>query len=263
MKATVKTPLFAACVLSLGIVVSSCSPTTFEDKVDWGKTAISSHLDLTDEQEPALEEIATTIKINYPDFKNFRNDFQTTLKEELQQEDFNVARVNAKVLELKGKVLTVGEEIIGEFAALHQTLSPEQRATINDRANHKGERSGYDYHKRWGERSEHQGQHQDFDLQPHQAEALKKLVAGIAVDSVDWMMAKNQLKKVVRAELASDQFNAELVREEFKRNVNLVFASAERHLPKFAELHSLFEARQRGILVSLVDRWIERSNQED
>ena len=258
MKTAARNSLLTACIVGLGFALSSCSPTTFEEKVDWGKVAVSSHLDLTDEQEPALDDIADTIKVNYPDFKNIRSDFQSILKEELQQKNFNVSRVNSKVDELEGRVLDVGDELIEEFAALHKTLTPEQRETIKNHTHDKDRK-----HRRWKHRDGHKHHFKDFDLQPHQAEAMKKLVSGIAVDSVDLMMAKNQLKKTIKAELAAEEFNGANVRKEFENIVNILSQGVDRHLPVYAELHALFDERQRNQLVAAVDHWIERSQEND
>lgn len=263
MKAIAKTSVFTACVISMGFLVTSCAPTTFEDKVDWGKSAVSSYMDLTDEQEPALEEIADTLKTNYPDFKNYRVEFQTILREELQKEQFNSGRVNQKVGELKAKVLSSGTEIISEFAQLHAVLDEEQRQTIQEHSMKQRNHRRWGRHHDWDDEDRPRWSHQDFDLQPNQAVVLKKLVSSIAGDSVDVMMAKAKLKKVVHAQLASDNFNAQAVKSEFEATVKVVFDSAEKHVPQYAALHALFDARQRGILVSKIDFWIQRSQEKD
>ncbi|MCP4295591.1 MAG: periplasmic heavy metal sensor [Proteobacteria bacterium] len=266
MKSKLRTSMMAVCVIGAGFLVTSCAPKTFSDKVDWGTSAASSYLDLTDEQEPALQQIADTIKIAYPDFKTIRGDLQSVLRQELEKEAFDTDAVDAQVNTIRNKVLSLTDELTNEFATFHQGLTAEQRESIAKHTHDEDDESGFSRHHgrdHWKSKRSHAHIMKDFDLQPEQALVLKKIFSGIAADSVDLMMAKSQLKKSLKEELASENFDVVKVRTQLRSAILIVFDSIDRQLPIYTELHSLFTSEQREILVQAVDHWIERSQDQD
>lgn len=262
MKSLMKKLVFGLGILSLGALMVGCAPKTFDEKLSWGEVGVSHYLDLNDAQEAKLEDITETLRVNYPDFKEVRGTIQSTLKAELAKSQFNLNTVKAELDVVEGKVTPLVDELVDEFAGFHQTLSAEQREII---LNHKKDGKGHGRRGHWrrGDKDKRPHHMQDFDLQPEQAPAFKKLLAGISSDSVDLMIANNQLKKLLKAELASDSFDKEAVRTKLLANIKIVFSSIDNRLPDYAELHRQFTEEQRGILVAMVDHWIERTNLEE
>ncbi len=77
------------------------------------------------------------------------------------------------------------------------------------------------------------------------------------------LTANNQLKKLLKAEMASDSFDKEAVKTKILASIEIVFNSIDNRLPDYAELHRQFTEEQRGMLVAMVDHWIERANLEE
>lgn len=258
-----KKVITALVVLVSGFTLIGCAPSSFEGKVDWASDMASSYMDFNDEQDAKLVPITETIKKGYPQFKVYQESLKSLLKSELQSDQFDVASVTGELTAVKSTVLGLSNELVTEFAALHATLSQEQKDKVMGFKKDKSE-SGFHGHQWHGKnRGKHPHSFKDFDLTPEQVDALKVLVSGVATDSIDIMVGNHQLKKIMLEEFTSETFNAEKVNFKLNSNIELVFSSIASRLPDFAKLHGLMDANQKGALVEAVDRWGTKWDEQD
>lgn len=252
MKKLLTSAILLTGAIGFSLVVSGCSPKSFDEKVEWGSDKVSGYLDLTEKQEPSLNAIADTIKSKYPEFQKIRSKMADTIKSELIKDQFDTSTVLAEVEALETHVNDTSDELIKELAVFHTMLTSEQREKIQKLSKKSRSRRWHSWRDRDNDRSP--DMKRSFNFQPHQADALKQLLSGIASDSVDLMLSNNQLKTTVKEQLATETFDTARMKSALDALTGQFFNSVKKRLPEFAALHATMTADQKMILVNTVDR---------
>lgn len=255
MKKRMTSALLIAGAIGASLMFSGCAPKTFEEKINWGEEKASDYLDLSEQQEPLLESIANTVKSRHPEFKAIRLKLASVIKTEIEKDQFDINVVLNETQKLQQYLDNTSAELISELSDFHDALSPEQRGKIRDLTD---KNRPHRWHPKRDWDDSRPQIRKNFNLQPDQAAAAKNLFSGIAVDSVDLMIARNNLRQTIKDQLAKDKFDSIQMKSAINNILSLFFNSVRNRLPEFANLHATMTKEQKMILVDAVDQMIKR-----
>lgn len=124
---------FLFAIGSIGVLATGCNRSP-EEKMTAISEKIADKLDFNDQQKVLLGDITNELKKDFAEEKSLRLAKKEEFKNMLLADDLDKARIKGLIKERQARMDSKIDKYLDKVAALHKTLTPEQKKEILEKA---------------------------------------------------------------------------------------------------------------------------------
>ncbi|WP_413288432.1 Spy/CpxP family protein refolding chaperone [Bdellovibrio sp. HCB337] len=116
----------------IGVIAAGCNRSP-EEKMTAISEKIADKLDFNDQQKGLLGDITNELKKDFAEEKSIRNAKKEEFKNMLLSDDLDKTKIKTLIKERQARMDSKVDKYLDKVAALHKTLTPEQKKEILDK----------------------------------------------------------------------------------------------------------------------------------
>ena len=136
-------------VLLFGLIAKGCKQRAYhfskspEEKIEFVVEHVSDELDLTDEQESKVKNLAEEVHSRMESQKNTTHEVYTTILGEIKNSSVDKEKLSSVIDNKMNNINELKPFFVDKFAEFHQILTPEQRNELAEKMEKLHKRMGH------------------------------------------------------------------------------------------------------------------------
>lgn len=123
---------FLITLIGTGLLTNCHRHKSFEDRVEWISSKLSSKLDLDDSQQKTLDKIKKEIIAKKKDMHPQREKMMAEIIAEVKKDSFDKEKINTLFESKRAQQTEMRKFFIDKMAEFHAVLKPEQRKELGE-----------------------------------------------------------------------------------------------------------------------------------